>query len=456
MAGRKNGKKEVVQIDANWLLGESTDRPSKGNFYFAKTVVLLGTIASLVWAWPYASQLWLQWDWQSQLSRSENKSSEDVLPILLALNDLNPKLNVSVVHQLGSADTEKRLVAFQLLQQRLERWSGENRPNPTELIALTDALYAMQSQSPDSILLRGQLATRLLRLINSDIPNSSKLRLTIESMISSATNLSTTASAAQLSQPTPESVTAAAGLKARSVEVAISDQPVNQDPPSLQVPSIEPRSVSRLPVEPVNALRSPGYVSSPTVKIPSPKNSTSLPTVSSAVAQTLPIQVVDPTPLMSTIATPSDYYISTADNDQPTIRGIEKLPFEKLLPLLTSSQRKILQDVSKELMRRGLSRPQLEMAIDLAQGDADRRLTLMDQLVRIQDPEFDSIPWLVWMAENADAKVRRKAVALLGSMSNQDAVRNLRLLKLREPDSAIADQISQVLLASGSAANSQR
>jgi hypothetical protein len=38
-------------------------------------------------------------------------------------------------------------------------------------------------------------------------------------------------------------------------------------------------------------------------------------------------------------------------------------------------------------------------------------------------------------------------------MSNPNAIHTLRKLKLREPDSAIVEQISQVLLAFGSTTN---
>ena len=136
------------------------------------------------------------------------------------------------------------------------------------------------------------------------------------------------------------------------------------------------------------------------------------------------------------------------------ISGIETKPFEQLLTLLSSSQPRMVQVASDEFMRRGMTTQQLEMALRVAQGDVPERLAEMDRLVR--DKTLDPIPWLTWLAENADRDVRRRAVSLLGSISAPDALRSLRMLKNREPDSAIVDQISQVLLASGSAANSLR
>ena len=238
MAGRKNGKKELVQIDADWLLGESTDRSLPRRSWFLRIVLLLVFVLSAVWSWPYVSREWLQ---------------------------------------LASAGTT------------LSSQSNKLHPN-----------------TPNEIF--------------------------------------------------------------RSHKPAIESIPGNQ--------------------------------------------------------------------------------VST------TIRGIEKLPIEKLFPLLSSTLPKIVQEASRELVQRGMSTPQLELAIDLAQGNLEQRTTAMDLLVRDQD--IDPIPWLVWMAEQSDIKVRRKAVSLLGLMSNPNALQTLHMLKLREPDSAIVEQISQVLLASGITTDNHR
>lgn len=146
----------------------------------------------------------------------------------------------------------------------------------------------------------------------------------------------------------------------------------------------------------------------------------------------------------------------TAENIEPpiAIQGIEKRPLEDILRLLASAQPKIAVSASNELLRRGMTNQQLEIAVALAQGDVQARSEAMDQLVR--DANFDTVPWLVWMAEQADPKVRRKAIAMLGSMSSTEAMRKLRLLKIRESDSSIADQINQVLLATGTPSSNFR
>ena len=277
MAGRKNGNKELVQIDADWLLGESMDRPLPRRSWFLRIVLLLGFVVAAVWSGPYVPRQWLPLDRKQQLSRPENNSSEELLPSLLALNELDPKHSETAIQQLASA-------GITLLSQ-----SSKLHPNtPNDIF---------RSQKPD-----------------------------IESI------------------PSNQALT--------------------------------------------------------------------------------------------------------------TIRGIEKLPIEKLFPLLSSTLPKIVQEASKELVQRGMSTPQLELAIDLAQGNIEQRTMAMDRLVRDQD--IDPIPWLVWMAEQSDIQVRRKAVSLLGLTSNPNAIHTLRMLELREPDSAIVEQISQVLLAFGSTTNNHR
>ena len=138
------------------------------------------------------------------------------------------------------------------------------------------------------------------------------------------------------------------------------------------------------------------------------------------------------------------------------ISGIEKRTLEQLLPLLTSSQNRIVQQAFNELVRRKMTPAQLDLVVSLAQGDIPQRLQAMETIAK--DSSFPyPITWLVWMAaENADRDVRRRAVALLGSMTDSDVRRKLRILYSREPDRAIADQISQVLLASGTATISVR
>ncbi|MEQ1825159.1 MAG: HEAT repeat domain-containing protein [Pirellula sp.] len=472
MAVRSKGKKEVVLIDADWLLGDAGRPTRRVGSQFVHSVLFLSAVAAFVWAWPHLSKRWLEWDWQSQLSESEQRSSEDVLPILVALNDLNPNQNAPLVEQLASLDIEKRLIAFHLLQQKLERWS-KNRPTNSELESLWGALMSMRNAPPESILLRGQLAARLTHWVDASGPNASKYQTGIDSMIAEASSFSKPIikQSAPLGAESGDSITSAVptitpASKASSSLVPATRMRIGDTaPPSsdsiTDSPSLVPsqgtlQSVSRVPTETVTAplgSQPPAYSSGPSYKLPPPRISVGTSTIPNAVA-VKPIQVVNPAPMVSLEELAFGNGTTEQQPDAGTLSGLNNLPTEKLLTLLASTQRKLVQESSNELKRRGISSEQLELLMDLAQGDVERRLAMMEQLKH--EPDTYAIQVLAWLAEQSDAKVRRKAIAFLGAIPTQDAVRSLRMLKLREPDGPIADQISQVLLAVGTNANSRR
>lgn len=328
MSGRRNGKNEVVRIDVDWLLSESTNPSDRDFSWFRRIFISLICILVSVWSWPYASKEWLKWEWQQQLAHISGQHAEDVMPILLALHELNPNRTF-------------------------------------EMKELIDSLNSEHIRLPESILLRGQLAAQIRPLIRKDVPADEAATKTVSQL----PNLN-------ISIP-------------RTVAKAII----------VQTPSVGG--------EPVEA------------------------------------------------NVPLEDKVNYESQEFTMISGIDKRTLENLMPLLTSSQPRIVKQAFNELVRRGMTPSHLELAIELAQGNVEQRLKAMETIAR--DPGFhDRITWLVWIAESADRNVRRRAVSLLGSMTDPEAMRKLRILQSREPDSTIADQISQVLLASGTASLSFR
>lgn len=145
---------------------------------------------------------------------------------------------------------------------------------------------------------------------------------------------------------------------------------------------------------------------------------------------------------------------SDSDADEPTLRGIRKLPQDKLMRLLESRQDRIVTSAAQELQRRGVQPEHLELGLELARGSAAERLQAMDQLVRVAG--LNPVPWLVWMAESSDREVRLRAVSLLGSTADEEALQKLRQLKKKESDNRVVEQINQVLLAADSARSNHR
>ena len=328
MSGRRNGKNEVVRIDVDWLLSESTNPSDRDFSWFRRIFISLICILVSVWSWPYASKEWLKWEWQQQLAHISGQHAEDVMPILLALHELNPNRTF-------------------------------------EMKELIDSLNSEHIRLPESILLRGQLAAQIRPLIRKDVPADEAATKTVSQL----PNLN-------ISIP-------------RTVAKAII----------VQTPSVGG--------EPVEA------------------------------------------------NVPLEDKVNYESQEFTMISGIDKRTLENLMPLLTSSQPRIVKQAFNELVRRGMTPSHLELAIELAQGNVEQRLKTMETIAR--DPGFhDRITWLVWIAESADRNVRRRAVSLLGSMTDPEAMRKLRILQSREPDSTIAEQISQVLLASGTASLSFR
>ena len=454
---RAGKKKEVVRIDADWLLGKSTDQIERDFSWFPPVYLSLFCILVAVWSWPYASKRWLKWEWQQQLAHFSGPQSED-LPILLALNELDPIRIDEMVQQLGSVDGNRRSIAFHLLDQRVQKWNEKNRPTASELTAIIERLISEQIRIPEGIHLRGQLASRLRPLISREIPDAPKLLASLDTMIiqsepsiPSATPLDSIpiASPAIIAESIPHANSPAAATRFRiNDSMSIAADPL--DPPSIRQHT-NTASTAATETRPILTSMRTLTDHAETKVAPLPNMNYSIPrTVADAELIRTPTVAVE----LAEDSVRLEQKMIYRTSEPTMINGIDKRPLEQLLPLLTSSQSRIVQQASNELMRRGMTQPQLELTIDLAQGDGEQCLRAMEAIVR--DPKLNAIPLLVWMAESGNKDVRRRAIVLLGSMTDPDAMRKLRILQSREPDSAISDQISQVLLASGAAAVSVR
>lgn len=467
-------KKDIVQIDADWLLGNSSIEKPLWTRTYLRIVGSLCVVGCLVWAWPAISKLWLQWEWKSQLAALESGTYEDVLPILLALHELNPDQTEPVVQQLDSADSEIRFAAYRLLQEKIDRWKKE-KTDEKQLQAFVAAMQKLNCTAQETLLLRSQLASQLAAILDKSGLKIAQLQNGIDLMIAAGQPSPGSTQKSEIDPmgtpatmaPTPELRSAISvsrppvpTTRTRIVDIENRSSAHDVDSPTLAQMGNTNASLATLPNQ-SNAnsqlpQRSPADSIS---KLPPSLNEASI-SARPSVAE-MPSRAPQKVPSIATqvvAAAPPLLKMSETTSDvsdlQTSIRGIDKLPFERLLNLLSSAQSKLVREASDELLRRGIQASHLECLLDLAQGTVERRLSLMDSMVR--DQNLDSVPILTWMAEQSDPQVRRKAIALLGALSNQDAIRNLRQLKQREPDGAIADQISQVLLAAGSASNGRR
>lgn len=467
MSKRKGHKKEVVRIDVDWLLGESPVQSARTFSRFGTVFFSLLCVSAVVWSWPYVSKQWLQREWQQQLVESNGKQSEDILPILLALNELNPGDNLTLIRQLADSDPNKRKYSFQILEKRIQQWGQKTRPTPDQWLAMVEAFQADDAQLPESIMLRGLLAQQLRPLVPSDLPDVTKVLASFDAMVDLITprNLSTIA-ATSLASPAKDLAIEDAQVSAAPVVTTASSSTSKMrisDSGMSELSSNDPPSLSR---QPTSFKLSDTSANQSTYIEPNrqtlsdqatPMPSSPLPNMNVSIPQIV-AKAATPAATVELVEAPSAENYSYRSQESNAIRGIEKLTLEQLLPLLTSAQNRIVQQAFNELVRRGMTPAQLDIAVSLARGDVDQRLQSMETIAK--DPNFPSpITWLVWMAENSDRSdrnVRWRAVVLLGSMTDSDARRKLRILQNKEPDSSIADLISQVLLASGTASISVR
>lgn len=125
------------------------------------------------------------------------------------------------------------------------------------------------------------------------------------------------------------------------------------------------------------------------------------------------------------------------------LSGIEQLPIDQLVRLLSSVQPRVSQAAVLTLRKRGMTDENVDMAIQLATGSVETRQQLLDELVRRDD--VDARPWLLWMAADGQEVVRQHAVALLQPLVDNDVRRQLRLLLNKERDDKVAQTMRGVL-----------
>lgn len=488
-------KKQKVQIDVDWLLGESTQDDVRNHVWLNRAIASLVCVVIAVVAWPYASKQILQLELQKQLAAN---SGDEALPILLALNDLSPDNPKVIAQQLANEDADRRRVAFQLMQSRISAVSSDPKNQRTNVQTLSQILETVPAASEETLALRGHLAAQLRRLVSVDAPEDSAIREQLDSIIAQAKPNAIAATS------TPAPIVSANDLNtnkpSKPTKVRISDSGPNtaptqtgsSQPTSTSIASTQLPAATTLSSKEETPLRSQSQKLSdqtafepPPPSIPTRFASASIAPSNSAQPQSTPIAASQSIPRSvavnlppsepvrldnrfanklhssndldtQTLAQPvvrkteSTIAKSIVQSDAPEpmpLRGIEKLSLEQLLPLLASTQPRIVMQASEELMRRGMTKTQLDLVIQLAQGTIEDRLQALDAIVHSN--QFDPVPWLVWMAESSDKAVRKKAITLLGSTADQNALRKLRLLKQREVDATIADQINQVLLAAG-------
>lgn len=135
--------------------------------------------------------------------------------------------------------------------------------------------------------------------------------------------------------------------------------------------------------------------------------------------------------------------VIVANAEQSPHDDLRQLPLERLFPLLGSTQERRVRLVCDELSQRGVPNTFLDLAVQLARGDEQLQLEILDRLTRASDAS--PAPLLCWMAQSSSKAVRKRAIAILGSLQDREVVQQLRFLASREPDSSLRQLIEQTV-----------
>lgn len=156
----------------------------------------------------------------------------------------------------------------------------------------------------------------------------------------------------------------------------------------------------------------------------------------------------DPIVVTETALKPGSTTRIQVGEPRAAVEGIETANVEQVLRLLTSVQPRVAEAGASELARRGWPSSQIELAVRLATGESAARIAEMESIAQRSD--LDLRPWLLWLAKDADLLVRRRALIMLGSVSDPTLMADLRFLLARETDSQAAETLRRILISAGS------
>lgn len=500
--------KESPLLDADWLLGPRVNRGRMRHAVFSQVCAVLMVIAVGVWAWPYVSRMWLQSQFAKQVASAE--TIEEKVPAITALAEMLPDSLPLIITSLGSPDKHTSQVANQVLDgylgtllklpisarcapvteviHQLESNVTKLTPHSQLLVrALVSRIHASHvsdgstnssiiiahckkilEHNDDALQLDERTVAAAMRTSAIDQDNSSKatdlndtsdlrsglLARTISKWMGQANN-SNEHQSDYLGLANKEPDRAIVGNLADSLRAPREQVTMRMHIDSLNKSDskemVAPVAVPITNLEPTQKLTSRDAVSlMPRLSIPvSSSNDPVRNATAKDIAETnhnldeVGIHLTSST--ISKVDHANVRQPQAASNDESVI-GIARQKTEDLVKLLASVQPRVAGAALVELERRGMTKSQLDLAVDLAQGNAESRNVSLDKLVRQR--EFDPTPWLAWMGAEAEHSVRYKAISLLGSLNHDQARLKLRLLLARERDSEISRHIQEVLMVS--------
>ncbi|TWT55175.1 hypothetical protein Pla22_28300 [Rubripirellula amarantea] len=136
-------------------------------------------------------------------------------------------------------------------------------------------------------------------------------------------------------------------------------------------------------------------------------------------------------------------------NDVQSVTHLVDTPMESasthsVMTWLLSEHEQLRSQAHLELLARGLSESQIEMAKSAVNPDVSVRLDFVHRVIR--HPDVDPRPWLKLMTEDESREVLAEVISVLGTMPDQESAGFLRTLMVRHSsDPKIVARIRSVL-----------
>jgi hypothetical protein len=171
-------------------------------------------------------------------------------------------------------------------------------------------------------------------------------------------------------------------------------------------------------------------------------------------SSTVRLQPIDPDEpvILRDLEQPRETSYQTGDHQQADeIQSVAHLvdsPMEtfdnKSVMHWLGSPQQVLRDKARlELISRGFDDTQLHIATQIASGDVQSRIALIDSIAR--SDSIDPRPWLLMMLSDKSRDVKLRVISVLATMKDPDVSSQLRMHLVDERDPTVAFRIRRVL-----------
>lgn len=401
---------------------------------------------------------------QLEKQASSSSPTESILA-LDALHELDPNRIDHLVLALRHADIRVAKSSSQLINHYIDKWSSmELTQRYSSMRSLAEQLGKTPHGLPEAnVTLVRSIAARVYSIsVATDDPQIKpiaeicKRLLVLESVdpsqpTTTSSQLGANSTGQALPQQSPPGPLTSSSVPSRGSQTneptfALSSAPLTQAADKSAEATVNPQASLQLISGPTRPRASVRNTNSGQSANSSGGMSTQADTNPVSLSNTggnqpkseLPVVVATPASIASTpLAT------MKVVSNSPDLAGIEKMQIAELVKLLGHTNSDIGKAAALALRHHGLSDEEIQLASELANGSANRRLQLIQQIAA--QGNVNPRPWLVWMAEDGEPEVRRMAVSLLAPMIDDAVTRSLRNLAVRESDNQTKELITRVL-----------